>query len=213
MNIPLASIGLREQDIEAAISVLRSGNLTMGEKVKQFEEAVANYLGVNYFIMVNSGSSANLALIEALLRPSSRRAKLSPGDGILVPAIAWPTTIWPIIQLGLVPIFVDVDPSNLALDLEKAASTLANAQIPVKAIFSIHPLGFAIDHRRLKDFCETYGLIEINDTCESLGSWRGEVHAGTGGLASTYSFYFSHHITTMEGGGVATNDFELAEDF
>ena len=212
MHIPLASNGLREVDINAAVEVLRSGKLTMGENVRKFEEEIARYLGTKYFIMVNSGSSANLALIEAMLRPSNRKPRLMPGDGILVPAIAWPTTIWPIIQLGLNPIFIDVDPTNLAIDLKKAKEEVSKSKVPIKAIFSIHPLGFAIDHVQLRDFCETHNLIEINDVCESLGSWRENVHAGTSGLASTYSFYFSHHITTMEGGGIATNDSDLAED-
>lgn len=100
MKIPLASSGLRDVDIEAATSVLKSGNLTMGSQVKNFERDMARYLGVEHFVMMNSGSSANLAMIEALLRPAKGNPKLVPGDKVLVPAIAWPTTIWPIIQLG-----------------------------------------------------------------------------------------------------------------
>ena len=100
MKVPLASTGLRAEDISAAISVLNSGNLTMGGKVSQFESQMASYLHVKHFVMMNSGSSANLAIIEALLRPTSKEPYLNQGNGVLVPAIAWPTTIWPLIQLG-----------------------------------------------------------------------------------------------------------------
>jgi CDP-6-deoxy-D-xylo-4-hexulose-3-dehydrase len=212
MKIPLASTGLRQKDIEKAIEVLNSGNLTMGAKVKEFEHAMASYLKVKHFVMVNSGSSANLAIIEALMRPTKRDPYLEEGDGVLVPAIAWPTTIWPIIQLGLHPIFVDVDRSTLAIDLDKAQLHMDLSRRNIKAIFPIHPLGLAIESKRLNAFCEKNSLIQINDVCESLGSWQDGIHAGTSGLASSFSFYFSHHITTMEGGGIASNDDSFADD-
>ena len=102
MRVPLASSGLRSQDISAAVEVLESGFLTMGKKVAEFEHLMANYLHVKNFIMMNSGSSANLAIFEAMLRPSKGKPLLRVGDGVLVPAIAGPTTIWLIVQLGLV---------------------------------------------------------------------------------------------------------------
>lgn len=212
MRIPLASTGLRPNDIYKAIEVLNSGNLTMGSKVKEFESAMASYLKVKHFVMVNSGSSANLAIIEALMRPTNGRPYLEEGDGVLVPAIAWPTTIWPLIQLGLHPIFVDVDRSTLAIDLTKAQQHIDLSRRNIKAIFPIHPLGLAIESHRLDDFCNKNGLTQVNDVCESLGSWENDKHAGTSGLASSFSFYFSHHITTMEGGGIATDDDAFADD-
>lgn len=212
MRIPLASTGLRPNDINKAIEVLNSGNLTMGSKVKEFESAMASYLEVKHFVMVNSGSSANLAIIEALMRPTNGKPYLEEGDGVLVPAIAWPTTIWPLIQLGLHPIFVDVDRSTLAIDLIKAQQHIDLSRRNIKAIFPIHPLGLAIESQRLSDFCNRNGLTQVNDVCESLGSWENDKHAGTSGLASSFSFYFSHHITTMEGGGIATDDDAFADD-
>ena len=161
MKIPLASVGLRPKDIEAAQSVLNSGQLTMGNQVSQFEKAMAKYLGVKYFIMVNSGSSANLAIFEALLRPSIGKPILNIGDGVLVPAVAWPTTIWPIIQLGLNPIFVDVDLENLTINL-KISQEIVNTDKSIKAIFPIHPLGYSIDPDVLNNFCGKNNLIHFN---------------------------------------------------
>lgn len=212
MKIPLACIGLRDGDIESAIKVLNSGNLTMGLQVQEFEKDMANYLGTKHFVMMNSGSSANLAMVEALLRPAKSEPQLKPGDHVLVPAIAWPTTIWPIIQLGLEPIFVDIDPFNLAMDLKLAQISVDNSGGKIKALFPIHPLGYSISPKELEDFTNRNSLILINDVCESLGSWREGKHAGTSGIGGSFSFYFSHHITTMEGGGVATNDDLFADD-
>lgn len=212
MRVPLASSGLRKSDIAAVIKVLESGNLTMGSEVRNFERKMAKYLGVKHFIMVNSGSSANLLMIEGLMRPAIARPRLYPGDSVLVPAIAWPTTIWPLIQLGLNPLFVDVDPANLAIDLRAAQALIDSSKIAVKGIFPIHPLGYAISPKLLADFVTRNELILINDVCESLGSWREGKHAGTTGIAASFSFYFSHHITTMEGGGIATNEDTFADD-
>ena len=212
MRVPLASSGLRKADIDAVMRVLESGNLTMGKEVKNFEAKMSNYLGVKHFVMVNSGSSANLLMVEALMRPAVSRPRLNLGDSVLVPAIAWPTTIWPLIQLGLNPLFVDVDANTLALDLEAAQQLIDSSRIPLRGIFPIHPLGYAIPPSELEKFTSRNDLILINDVCESLGSWSEGKHAGTTGIASSYSFYFSHHITTMEGGGVATDDDALADD-
>jgi CDP-6-deoxy-D-xylo-4-hexulose-3-dehydrase len=212
MHIPLASSGLRSKDIESAIEVLNSGNLTMGSQVREFESRMSDYLGVSDFVMMNSGSSANLAMIEALLRPTRGRAHLKSGDGILVPAIAWPTTVWPIIQLGLEPIFVDVNIDSLAIDLDNAQQVIDSGLFNVKGIFPIHPLGNGIKDELLDKFVTNNKLILINDVCESLGSFQGKIHSGTSGFGGSFSFYFSHHITTMEGGGVATNNSEFADD-
>lgn len=212
MRVPLASIGLRDRDIESAIEVLRSGNLTMGAKTATFEQMMAHYLEVKHFVMVNSGSSANLAMIEALLRPTKRKPFLNPGDGVLVPAIAWPTTIWPLIQLNLKPYFVDVSIESIGMDLTKAQELIDNSKGAIKALFPIHPLGNGLDSKTLNAFADVNNLVLINDVCESLGSWDQEGHVGTAGMAGSFSFYFSHHITTMEGGGIATNDSLLADD-
>lgn len=212
MKVPLASTTLREKDIAAINTVLESGNLTMGERVKEFEKAMANYLGFEHFIMVNSGSSANLAMVETLLRPTNSKPKLLPGDRVLVPAIAWPTTIWPLVQLGLKPTFVDVNLDDFAIDFSAAQEVIDSFQGSVKGIFPIHPLGASINRSMLEKFAQVNSLVLINDVCESLGSFSEGHHAGNVGSAASFSFYFSHHITTMEGGGVATNDTGMADD-
>ena len=211
MKIPLASLGFTESDIEAAIDVLRTGELTIGKKVAEFEKAMAKYLNVKHFIMVNSGSSANLAIIESLVRPSSSEPLLPVGSKVIVPSIAWPTTVWPIIQLGLEPVFVDIDQKTLGVDFKQARKVLEKDR-SIKALLIIHPLGLCLDGEELKKLCEDFRLILLEDNCESLGSaFNGEM-AGTLGKAGSFSFYFSHHLTTMEGGGIATNDFEMAQD-
>jgi CDP-6-deoxy-D-xylo-4-hexulose-3-dehydrase len=184
----------------------------MGSEVKKFESKMSEYLGVKHFVMVNSGSSANLLMIEALMRPAVSRPRFNPGDSILVPAIAWPTTVWPLIQLGLNPLFVDVDPNTLALDLNAAQKLIETSRIPVRGLFPIHPLGRAIPPSELAAFAKENELVLINDVCESLGSWSEGKHAGTEGIAGSFSFYFSHHITTMEGGGISTDSDEFADD-
>lgn len=214
VGVPLAPMGLREVDIAAAQRVLNSGNLTMGEQVSEFEREMASYLNTTYFVMVNSGSSANLAIIEALLRPTKREPYLSPGDGVIVPSIAWPTTIWPIVQLGLVPVFVEVEKETLAIDLERAQEVIdRKSGCSVRAVFPIHPLGLGINSEKLELFSKHNEIVLINDVCEALGSRESKrIHSGTSGLMSSFSFYFSHHITTMEGGGIATNSHSIYED-
>ena len=211
MEVPLASNGLNEVQICDAIDVLRSGNLTMGQRVKSFESLMSEYLGCKNFVMVNSGSSANLAMIEYLLRPTHGAPLLDIGDEVLVPAIAWPTTIWPLVQLGLRPLFVDIDPLTLQLDLNEA-QRIVNESRTIKAIFPIHVLGLAFPTASLEEFASRNRLVLINDACESLGSWESGRHAGLGGLGGSFSFYFSHHITTMEGGGIGTDSDEMADD-
>lgn len=200
--------------LNAIDSVLRSGNLTMGSEVENFEKAMALELGAKHFLMVNSGSSANLLMIEALLRPVKKQPKLLPGDGVLVPAVAWPTTVWPLLQLGLNPIFVDVDESTLAMDPFQARVLLEKQNgFEISAILLIHPLGLAVDMAPFEELAEAFNLVLLSDVCEALGARNPNgTSAGSASLMRSYSFYFSHHITTMEGGGIATDSSEIFDD-
>jgi CDP-4-dehydro-6-deoxyglucose reductase, E1 len=205
----LAADTLGTDEIAAAKEVLDSGQLTMGRHVREFEAEFADWVGVNCAVMVNSGSSANLLIVDSLLRATSRPPRLATGDEVIVPGLAWPTTVWPLAQLGLVPVFADVDPATLAIDLDSARAVIGPR---TRAMFLIHPLGRAIDLTPYAEFCESHGLDLIEDCCESLGAHWSGAHVGTGGLAASFSFYFSHHISTIEGGMIVTNDLRLADD-
>jgi CDP-6-deoxy-D-xylo-4-hexulose-3-dehydrase len=206
---PLASNNFSEEEIEAATSVMRSGRYTMGEKTRAFETAFADWVGAKHAVMVNSGSSANLLLTEAILRPLHGSPRLKSGDEVLVPALSWPTTVWPLVQLGLVPVFVDIDPITLAIDVEAAKRALSPR---VKGMFLIHVLGQAANMKVLTAFCKDHDLVLMEDCCESLGSYHQNVHVGLFGSGGTFSHFFSHHLTTMEGGSIVTNDDQLADD-
>lgn len=210
MNYGLAADSFGPQEIEAAIGVLKSGMYTMGERVKKFERALADWMGVKEAIMVNSGSSANLLLVDSLLRRlDQNEIKLRPGDEVLVPTLSWPTTVWPIVQLGLTPVFVDIDPNTLAISLESAEKLITPK---TKAMFLIHVLGQACSMKEYTEFCGKYGLTLIEDCCESFGAFDQEKHVGSFGLGGTLSHFYSHHLTTMEGGMIVTNDMKLADD-
>lgn len=208
-SYPLAKNTFSSEEIEAAKQVLDSNSFTMGERVREFEKEFAAWTGAKHALMVNSGSSANLLAIEALVRPAKGEALLSPGDEVIVPALAWPTTVWPLVQLGLVPVFVDINPVTLATDLESIEKSLSPK---TKGIFLIHVLGRIADMKPLVQFCQKRKIVIIEDVCESLGAHEEGVHAGNFGVMGTFSCYFSHHISTIEGGVVTTNDPDVFDD-
>lgn len=210
MRFPLSSPNsISEAAIDAAIASLRSGRYTMGPLVEQFEEQFARYVGAKHAVMVNSGSSANLLAVEALLRPSNRKPAWKAGDEVLVPALAWSTTVWPLIQLGLKPVFCDIDPKTLNLDLNDAERMITDR---TRGVMFIHVLGNPGDLDALSRFCQWNGLTLVEDCCEAFGSrWQG-THVGTTGTLGTFSHFFSHQLTTMEGGTVVTNDDRTADD-
>ena len=201
---PLASDTWDEQELEAIQDVLRSGQFTMGERVEAFEAAFATMFGTRHALMVNSGSSANLlAIAGAFYMPNS---PLKPGDEVLVPAVSWGTTYYPIHQLGLTLSFVDIDSDTLNLDLAKLEASITPR---TRAVFAVNLLGNPNDFDALKAICGKYGLLLIEDNCESMGATFKGKQAGTFGLAGTFSTFFSHHISTMEGGVVVTDNTDL----
>jgi CDP-6-deoxy-D-xylo-4-hexulose-3-dehydrase len=207
MKFPMAFDTITAAEKEAAISVIKSGMLTMGPKTKEMEEAFAKYVGAKYCIMVNSGSSANLLALAATKSsyfPKERR--LENGDEVLVPAVAWATSVAPIIQLGLKPVFVDVDHRTLNIDLASARSKLTDK---TKALLAVHILGNSASMDSVMEFVSDNKLLLIEDTCESMGSSFNNKKLGTFGAMGTFSSYFSHHITTGEGGYVVTNHHQI----
>lgn len=204
---PLAVPLYGADEVNGAVDALLTQRVTMGERTRAFEQAFASYIGADHAVMVNSGSSANLLAVAALAANVTPHG-LYPGDEVIVPAVTWATTIAPIIQHGLVPVYVDIDPDTLNL----APETLAEAWSPrTRAIFAVHLLGNPVRMAEVLDFARERDLWVLEDACESLGSTIDGRHVGTFGALGTYSFYFSHHMTTMEGGMLVTDDQHLAD--
>jgi CDP-6-deoxy-D-xylo-4-hexulose-3-dehydrase len=148
-------------------------------------------------------------MVDAMLRRSDRAGTWKQGDEVIVPALSWPTTVWPLCQLGLTPVFVDVDRETLAIDLDSAKSALSPK---TRGMFLIHVLGRAPDVARYTAFCEANGIALIEDACEGLGAHSGGTHVGRFGAMGSFSCYFSHHISTIEGGVIITSDDALRDD-
>ena len=187
-------------EILAAVETLLGGQLTMHDRVRELEQRFAAAVGAPYAVMVNSGSSANLLAVGAATNPVRHRS-LRTGDEVLVPAVCWSTSVWPLMQAGLSPVFVDVDPRTLNIDVADARRKLTPR---TRAIMAVHVLGNACDMRALTED----DLIVIEDACESLGTTSHGRAAGTHGDFGTYSFYYSHHMTTGEGGMVVCRTLE-----
>ncbi len=201
---PLATETWDNAEMKALQRVIKSGRFTMGEEVKKFEKQFAKFFGSKYAVMANSGSSANLLAIAGLVYHPKKLLK--PGDEVIVPAVSWGTTYYPVTQLGLKLRFVDIDPKTFNIDpalVEKAVTP------KTRAIFAVNLLGNPCDMRRLKDICKRHKLLLIEDNCESMGATFGKKMTGTFGVCGTFSTFFSHHISTMEGGMVVTDDEQL----
>ena len=208
-QVPLNAPTFGTDEVMEAIECLLSQNVTMGDKVKAFEAQFAEYLGVRHAVMVNSGSSANLLVLAAATNPAwSSPLRLQAGDEVLVPAVTWSTTLWPVINMGCVPVLVDADPKTLSMCPKAAARAITPR---TRAIFLAHILGNACDMQAYKDLAANHNLLLLEDSCESLGTKFRGLPTGRFGLAATFSFFFSHHITTIEGGMITTDDDEFAE--
>ncbi len=191
-------------ELEAVVDCFRSGTFTMGRRVAEFEEQFARYMGQTAGVMTNSGSSANLLLFSALLN----LGRLTRGDVVVTPACTFATTVWPLLQLGLRPVVVD---SLLDLGIDTLALQRAFRQYDVKAVFPPHMMGGMFDAATVQRLCEEHNALFLEDACESFGARMGDRRAGSFGRACTASFFYSHHLSTIEGGMVLTSDEELAE--
>ncbi len=202
MKIRLHEPTFGEEEIQAACDQMRTTQVTMGEKVRQFEGQCAERFGASYGLMCNSGSSANLLAVATLCNPIVP-GRLNPGDEVIVPALSWATSVWPIIQHQLIPVFVDCDLHTLNFDYE----ALERAITPrTRCIMVVHVYGNPCDMPRICTLANKYNLFIIEDTCESMGAKFEERPVGTFGDIGTMSLYFSHHITTFEGGLCLTGD-------
>lgn len=192
------------KEIIAALDCMLSTRVTHGDKVRAFEAAFREQGGFGHAVACNSGSSANLLAIAALVSEN----RLKSGDEVIVSALSWSTTVWPLIQHGLIPVLVDCDKDTLNIDPKEVEKAIG---LKTKAIMPVHVFGNPCDMEALCGLCLDYNLILIEDCCEALGATYGGKPVGTFGDVGTFSFYFSHHVTTMEGGIVVTSDRSLDE--
>lgn len=206
MVYPLAANSWGEEEIEAIRRVIASDRFTMGEQVKEMERRFAEYFGVRHAVMVNSGSSANLVSVASLFFRKDN--PLRRGYEVIVPAISWSTTYYPLQQYGLKLRFVDVELNSLNLDPSRLEEALTPA---TRMIVAVSILGNPAALDVIRAFADRQGLYFLEDNCESMDAELHGRKTGTFGDLNTFSFFFSHHISTMEGGMVATDDDELAD--
>lgn len=206
---PLLEDAFNKDDICAAIEVILSKKITMSEVTKNFEYEFAKYIGSKYALMTNSGSSANLLAAFTIINPK-RKSFLKPGDYFAIPAICWSTSLWPFVQSGLKPIFVDVNINNFSLDETVLKKNLLKK---IKLIVDIHVLGNSSNINFISKLARKNNIILFEDTCESLGSAYNSKYLGTFGDFGSYSFYYSHQVTAGEGGMLICKnkeDYEIA---
>lgn len=194
-------------EIWAALRCLMATEVTMGPRVRAFERRFAAQYRFRDGVMVNSGSSANLLAISALTNPKLPDG-LRPGDEVIVPALSWSTTYWPLVQRGLVPVVVDIDPATWNIDPRMAARAVGRK---TRGLMLVHLYGNPCDMEAIGELCRRRSLVLIEDCCEAMGARFDKKPVGAFGRVGTFSFYYSHHITTLEGGMCVTGDRTLDE--
>ena len=204
--IKLVNDTIDNNDIDKLIEWLQTyPRLTKGELTIKFEEKWSNWLGVKHSVFCNSGSSANLLMLWALVEAN----RISRDSKVVVPSLAWATDLSPVIQLGMTPILCDINLEDLSVDLDDLEKIFKESKPEVLLLVSV--LGLVPDMVKISKLCKKYNVILLEDTCEGMGSECGNKKLGTFGLMSSFSTYFGHHISTIEGGLVSTNDTELFE--
>ncbi len=204
MHYELASSSWDNKELEAIQAVIKTDNYTMGDCVKQFEIDFAKFTQNKYCVMVNSGSSANLLAIAALFYKKEK--PLKRGDEVIVPAVSWATTYYPLYQYGLKLKFVDVDLETLNFNIEELRKAVTDK---TRLIFAVNLLGNPNDFDEINNIIKGKNIYLLEDNCESLGGLYKNKQLGSIGLMGTYSTFFSHHMATMEGGLIGTDDEEL----
>ncbi len=205
-KFPLSSSSWDQDEYNALQRVIKSENYSMGSEVSCFEIKFAEFFGSKYSLMVNSGSSANLLMVSALLYSKDPKISLNPGDHVIVPAVSWSTTYYPLAQCGLIQKFVDVDLATLNYDMS-ALETAIDSN--TRAIMVVNLLGNPNEFEKIIALADKHDLVLLEDNCESMGAVYDGKYTGTFGIGGSFSTYFSHHISTMEGGLVLTDNEEL----
>ena len=200
---PLMENVVSQGDLEVLINFIKkTKRFTQFEKVKEFEDAFSLWQGCKYSVYVNSGSSANLILLSA----AKELHEWEEGVEVIVPAVTWTTTVTPVIQLGLSPVFVDVNLDDLAVDYDQVSKAITSK---TRAIFVAHLLGFPAAIEKLNQIIKNKNIVLLEDCCETQGGIAKSKKVGNHGEGGTFSFYWGHHMTTVEGGMVCTNNEEL----
>ncbi|EAK3697350.1 DegT/DnrJ/EryC1/StrS family aminotransferase [Campylobacter jejuni] len=201
MKYTLASSTWDEKELQAIQDVIKSDMFTMGKKVTEFEKDFAKFTGSKYAVMTSSGSTANLIATAALFY--TKNPKLKRGDEVIVPAVSWSTTYYPLYQYGLKLKFVDIDLETLNYNLDALSSAISDR---TKMIMIVNLLGNPNDFDAINDLIKGKDIILLEDNCESMGAEYKGKQTGTFGIMGTFSTFFSHHMATMEGGFVITDD-------
>jgi len=204
IKYPLASSTWDKEELSAIQSVINKDIYTMGESVVQFENDFAKFIDRKYCVMVSSGSTANLIAVAALFY--TKNPKLKKGDEVIVPAVSWSTTYFPLQQYGLKLKFVDIDLHTLNYDLEALESAISKK---TKMVMVVNLLGNPNDFDSINNIIKDKNIILLEDNCESMGAEYKGKQTGAFGIMGTFSTFFSHHMSTMEGGFVTTDDEEL----
>jgi CDP-6-deoxy-D-xylo-4-hexulose-3-dehydrase len=200
--VPVSGKVLDANDYAALVEASLDGWLTAGRFHEEFERALARYVGVRNSLFVNSGSSANLVALSALTSPKLGKRALKPGDEVITVAAGFPTTVNPIIQNRLIPVFVDVELGTYDAVINQVREAISPK---TRAIMMAHTLGNPFDVDSIKQICKEHDLWLIEDSCDALGSTYNGKKTGSFGDTATVSFYPAHHITTGEGGAVFVN--------
>ncbi|SMC80938.1 DegT/DnrJ/EryC1/StrS family aminotransferase [Rhizobium sp. RU36D] len=204
IDLPLATDTWDEKEYAAIQRVVDSGMFSMSAEVATYEQQFASFFGSRHALMVSSGSTANLLMVAALFY--TKNPRLKRGDEVIVPAVSWSTTYFPFQQYGLKLVFVDIDPLTLNIDLKKLEAAVTDR---TRAICLVNLLGNPNDFSAIKRIVGNRGITILEDNCESMGATFGGRQAGTFGLMGTFSSFYSHHIATMEGGCIVTDDEEI----
>ena len=205
-TVPVSGKVYGARDMQMLVSSALEFWLTTGRYNTAFEAKLADYIGVRNALTVNSGSSANLVAFSALTSPRMKARQLQPGDEVITCATGFPTTVNPVIQQGMIPVFVDVDIPTYNIDVAAVEAAIGPK---TRAIMVAHTLGNPFDVLSIKALCEKHNLFLVEDCCDALGATVAGRHVGTFGDVGTLSFYPAHHITMGEGGAVFTNNNQL----
>tara|TARA_B110000879_G_scaffold211901_1_gene306062 strand:+ start:2720 stop:3913 length:1194 start_codon:yes stop_codon:yes gene_type:complete len=206
MEYKLASSTWDEKEVEAIHRVIVSDMYSMGQQVDAYEKDFANYIGSKFAVMTSSGSTANLLMIASMFFTKDKSKRLKRGDEVIVPAVSWSTTYFPLQQYGLKVKFVDIDRKTLNIDLDKLSDAISDS---TKVILAVNLLGNPNNFDAINSLIADRNITLLEDNCESLGATFNNKQAGSFGLMGTFSSFYSHHISTMEGGCVVTDDEEL----